>query len=1236
MKWIRRIIAAKKDSLLDHFSDKSNQFDLSPVYIEKLDSKGNLNPKYGPVEDIANKLGNENVKNIALTGPYGSGKSSVLRTLMRDYPDAKYLNISLATLEDDTLYKELIDENSKHEGQQNRKREKGEKEAQKGKEEINHLIEYSILQQIIYKEKASKLRQSRLQRIQDIRLPKALGIAVAIVLALIAISVLFEPKFLRVESLYSIFSCSVLWKKVWDILCLAYLIGISVFFIGKILVATYNSKVNKLNFKDGEISIAENTSVFNKYLDEIVYFFEVTDYNVVVIEDLDRFETNHIFLKLRELNQLLNSSNSIVRRIVFIYAVRDDIFSDTNRTKFFDYITTVIPVINYSNAKDKLIEALAERGVTEISEKTCKELGLYIDDMRILYNIVDEFLQYRLKLDKGLDARCLLGMIVYKNYFPKGFAELHNRDGIVYKIISNKKKYQNELLDALRQKKQKLEEKYAFEKDRYQSTTGKELRTLYVNRYMQNARNKISYFINDNERISPQELIDDEEKFKRLQNNSFKSYEYLAPPYYRGGIIDQLNLSFEEIEKQVDSQYSYLQRLNGETEIIQKRKNEIEQVDDEILTLQQKSLAQLLSSYEITTFNEDISGVEDKNRLIEFLLKAGYINEYYYDYISYFYPATLTPQDKEFVTDLRVGRRKEYNYQLIKIDSVVEELTDELYKDEGILNIALVKYITDHVNDGDEMSSKLDKIIRCIFKHKAEGFVYAFYSECDDCAEMFVRLFKKWKAFYTNCIKDFKESNKDKRDMLFEAFLRYVNPDSVPKDNVAFDTQMSESFDWINDRLDRIGLTTIEYFISERNIRFKDLNASNLNAELMQFVIDGCYYERTKQNVLIIVSFLDPGLSQLYQTASMTVMRKLDNAALIEDLEGNLQEYIDCFSAESTGESEENLLYIVNNCQTSSSVEAYLNKQTKKVSNLVDIPENEKKKLALKTNIIAPSWENIESFIKTDPNNINAVELVKFINDNITEISKKDTSVLSEEASGELFTHFVGSNILDFSVFQEFRWAFPSYFKEYDLSALDSDRMAFLIESRGVMFDDYYYDLILNSFPTLLLQYIYAHFDLFVNKLGDYYIPSNVALWLLKDSSIKKKDRLSIVYALSDEIEPSAELAQVICRYYVEGALDELSEDRICKYISWLDNKEDKIKTFVYFAEKKNADNDMIEGFLNELGGGYQEIAAQKGFRPKLEINDYHKALLLFLERNRYISSFKEHNNMYQVNTRNL
>ena len=91
-----------------------------------------------------------------------------------------------------------------------------------------------------------------------------------------------------------------------------------------IVPAVSNSRLNKLNLKDGEIEIVENTSIFNKHLDEILYFFEKTDYNVVMLEDLDRFESTDIFLKLRELNLLLNESKVIERKIFFVYAVRDD------------------------------------------------------------------------------------------------------------------------------------------------------------------------------------------------------------------------------------------------------------------------------------------------------------------------------------------------------------------------------------------------------------------------------------------------------------------------------------------------------------------------------------------------------------------------------------------------------------------------------------------------------------------------------------------------------------------------------------------------------------------------------------------------------------------------------------------------------------------------------------------------------------------------------------------------
>lgn len=48
--------------------------------------------------------------------------------------------------------------------------------------------------------------------------------------------------------------------------------------------------------------------MLSEHLAEILYFFQETEYDVVIFEDLDRFENKKIFLKLRELNYILNKS----------------------------------------------------------------------------------------------------------------------------------------------------------------------------------------------------------------------------------------------------------------------------------------------------------------------------------------------------------------------------------------------------------------------------------------------------------------------------------------------------------------------------------------------------------------------------------------------------------------------------------------------------------------------------------------------------------------------------------------------------------------------------------------------------------------------------------------------------------------------------------------------------------------------------------------------------------------
>lgn len=107
-------------------------------------------------------------------------------------------------------------------------------------------------------------------------------------------------------------------------------------------------RLSKISFNKSQIEIEKDTdeSIFNKYIDEIIYFFGEIKYEIVIFEDLDRFKSStKIFVKIRELNRLLNSTNLSSKGIVFIYAVRDDLFeSRREKTKFFDFIIPIIPI----------------------------------------------------------------------------------------------------------------------------------------------------------------------------------------------------------------------------------------------------------------------------------------------------------------------------------------------------------------------------------------------------------------------------------------------------------------------------------------------------------------------------------------------------------------------------------------------------------------------------------------------------------------------------------------------------------------------------------------------------------------------------------------------------------------------------------------------------------------------------------------------------------------------------
>lgn len=64
--------------------EDDKQVSLTPAKLNR--NNKNDEKQYRSVLNLAQKLQEKDVLNMALTGPYGSGKSSILRSLKQDFP----------------------------------------------------------------------------------------------------------------------------------------------------------------------------------------------------------------------------------------------------------------------------------------------------------------------------------------------------------------------------------------------------------------------------------------------------------------------------------------------------------------------------------------------------------------------------------------------------------------------------------------------------------------------------------------------------------------------------------------------------------------------------------------------------------------------------------------------------------------------------------------------------------------------------------------------------------------------------------------------------------------------------------------------------------------------------------------------------------------------------------------------------------------------------------------------
>ena len=363
------------------------------------------------------------VNNIAISGPYGAGKSSVWQTFcekMKVKEKKKIVEISLAKF------------NNPNENESSQTYSESE-------------VECAIIQQFIFSKKYTDLKYSNVPRIYNLTDLKTI-LLTTFVFILFALIVPFAN-----ETILSVVKA---WLKspfeigtIYIPLILSFVYILIFYAIQKI----NKLRISKINVKDLELTTCDEGSLFDKYINEIVYFFEATKCNCVVIEDLDRFDTLKYFTKLREINFLINNYPGIKENVKFVYLVKDDILTSEERTKFFDMIIPVIPVLNGRPETVKYIKDHFLRKTRKPVNEADKEkpflgdgylntMAKYLSDLRLVKNCFNEFKVFKEAAERNhgeLDDEKIFTLVLYKNINPKDYQNLISEEGVLYYCLND-------------------------------------------------------------------------------------------------------------------------------------------------------------------------------------------------------------------------------------------------------------------------------------------------------------------------------------------------------------------------------------------------------------------------------------------------------------------------------------------------------------------------------------------------------------------------------------------------------------------------------------------------------------------------------------------------------------------------------------------------------------------------------------------------------------------------------
>lgn len=355
-------------------------YDFSPIDVCEDEDESSYEEEFNQIKYA---LENEKVKNLAILGKFGTGKSSLVSSFFKHkkinnkkISEKEYVTVSLAdfdylkgnssdNIEDDqsdnlnsgkSNNSDSTDKDGSNTTSYDRVDTSSDNNQSSCKSAYQNLdaVEKEIIRQLSYGKLSENVPISFLSKIKT-RLCDTFVIS----LYLSPLLFLFLSSFFIKDEIVHLFNYAP-GSTLTKLLVLTSITVGYVFIFFKFISPRLRFKHLSLSSLSISVDQKDSDNIIDAYLDEITYLFEQSKCKYVIFEDLDRGNNPEVFTHLRNLNIVLNNDircknkngcfwKRCQRRVVFIYLLRNDLLSPQEMVKFFDYTISITPYSASSN-----------------------------------------------------------------------------------------------------------------------------------------------------------------------------------------------------------------------------------------------------------------------------------------------------------------------------------------------------------------------------------------------------------------------------------------------------------------------------------------------------------------------------------------------------------------------------------------------------------------------------------------------------------------------------------------------------------------------------------------------------------------------------------------------------------------------------------------------------------------------------------------------------------------------